>query len=126
MMTPLWTATGPGGSQLYYKALLDRIARQGPDAFYVGPQATKIVQAVNGAARNPSRMTAGDLASYDAKPRDPLCTRYRAYRICSMGPPSSGGVTVLMILKQLERFDMASLGPGSRRKAGPTDRRVRR
>ena len=30
-----------------------------------------------------------------------------------MGPPSSGGLTVLMILKQLERFDMAALGPRS-------------
>ncbi len=30
-----------------------------------------------------------------------------------MGPPSSGGITVLTILKQLERFDMAALGPNS-------------
>jgi gamma-glutamyltranspeptidase/glutathione hydrolase len=27
-----------------------------------------------------------------------------------MGPPSSGGVAVLQILKQLERFDMTKLG----------------
>jgi gamma-glutamyltranspeptidase / glutathione hydrolase len=68
---------------------------------------------VNGAARNPSRMTAGDLASYAAKPRPPVCAVYRLHRICSMGPPSSGGLTVLMILKQLERFDMAGLGKDS-------------
>lgn len=91
-------------------ALFERIARLGPDAFYVGPQAEKLVATVNGAARNPSRMTTGDLASYEAKERPPLCGTYRAYRICSMGPPSSGGITVLMILKQLERFDMAGLG----------------
>jgi len=71
------------------------------------------VQVVNGAARNPSRMKTGDLASYDAKPRPPLCLRYRAYRVCGMGPPSSGGVAVLAILKQLERFDMAALGKDS-------------
>ncbi len=94
-------------------ALLQRIARQGPDSFYVGPQAQKLVAAVNGAARNPSTMTTGDLASYDAKPRDVICEPYRTYRICGMGPPSSGGVTVLMILKQLERFDMAKLGKDS-------------
>lgn len=94
-------------------ALFDRIARLGPDAFYVGPEAAKIVAAVNNAARNPSRMTAGDLASYDAKPRDPVCGMYRTYRVCSMGPPSSGGLTVLMILKQLERFDLGSLGKDS-------------
>lgn len=94
-------------------ALLDRIARQGPDSFYVGPQAAKLVAAVNGAARNPSKMTTGDLATYDAKPRPELCVPYRTYRICGMGPPSSGGITVLMILKQLERFDMAKLGKDS-------------
>ena len=94
-------------------ALLERIASQGPDSFYVGPQAAKIVAAVNGAARNPSKMTAGDLASYDAKERPVLCGHYRGYKVCSMGPPSSGGVTVLMILAQLERFDMAKLGKDS-------------
>jgi gamma-glutamyltranspeptidase/glutathione hydrolase len=94
-------------------ALLQRIATQGPDSFYVGPQAQKLVATVNGAARNPSRMTTGDLASYDAKPRPPVCVPYRSYRICGMGPPSSGGITVLMILKQLERFDMAKLGKDS-------------
>ena len=94
-------------------ALLDRIARLGPNSFYVGPQATRLVQTVNGAARNPSRMTAGDLASYQAKPRPPVCVAYRVYRICGMGPPSSGGVTVMMILKQLERFDLRALGRDS-------------
>ncbi|MCP3734611.1 gamma-glutamyltransferase [Sphingomonas sp. RP10(2022)] len=94
-------------------ALLQRIATQGPDSFYVGPQAAKLVATVNGAARNPSQMTTGDLASYDAKPRPPVCVPYRTYRICGMGPPSSGGITVLMILKQLERFDMGKLGKDS-------------
>ena len=91
-------------------ALLQAIARHGADYFYVGPPAEALVATVNGAARNPSRMTRGDLASYDAKERAPICGTYRTYRICGMGPPSSGGVAVLTILKQLERFDMASLG----------------
>ena len=94
-------------------ALLERIARLGPDSFYVGPEAQKIVATVNGAARNPSKMTIGDLASYDAKPRPPVCLPYRTYRICGMGPPSSGGITVLMILKELERFDLTGLGKDS-------------
>lgn len=94
-------------------ALLERIATQGPDSFYVGPQAAKLVATVNGAARNPSKMTTGDLAAYDAKARPVLCGRYRGYKVCSMGPPSSGGITVLMILAQLERFDMAQLGKDS-------------
>ncbi|MDB5693722.1 MAG: ggt [Alphaproteobacteria bacterium] len=93
-------------------ALLERIAKAGPDAFYAG-EAPKIVATVNGAARNPSKMILADLAAYQAKKRPPVCASYRIWRICSMGPPSSGGIAVLMILKQLERFDMAALGPHS-------------
>ncbi|WP_066812620.1 gamma-glutamyltransferase [Sphingomonas asaccharolytica] len=93
--------------------LFDRVARLGPDAFYTGGTAQRLVTAVNNAQRNPSKMTISDIGSYRAKPRAPLCGTYRAYRICGMGPPSSGGFTVLMILKQLERFDMAKLGKES-------------
>jgi gamma-glutamyltranspeptidase/glutathione hydrolase len=94
-------------------ALFERIARSGPDAFYTGAQGRKLVATVNGAARNPSKMTLADLTAYRAKPRPPVCGTYRVYKVCSMGPPSSGGLTVLTILKQLERFDMAALGPRS-------------
>ncbi|UYY57974.1 gamma-glutamyltransferase [Sphingomonas sp. S2-65] len=94
-------------------ALFERVATLGPDSFYVGPQAQKLIATVNGAPRNPSKMTAGDLAAYLAKERPALCGKYRVYKICSMGPPSSGGITVLMILRQLERFDMAGLGKDS-------------
>lgn len=93
--------------------LLERVAKAGPDAFYTGDTAARLVATVNNADRNPSKMTATDLTAYQAKPRAPLCGTYRAYRICGMGPSSSGGFTVLMILKQLERFDMAKLGKGS-------------
>ena len=96
-----------------FAAFLEGIAARGPDSFYVGPNANAIVAAVNGSARNPSQMTAGDIASYDAKPRPPVCGDYRGYRVCGMGPVSSGGTTVFAILKQLERFDLARLGPAS-------------
>ena len=96
-----------------HAALLERIASLGPDYLYVGPQAQKLVATVNGAVRNPSRMTMGDLASYDAREREPVCGTYRVYRLCAMGPPSSGGIALLLILKQLERFDMAALGKDS-------------
>lgn len=93
--------------------LMEEVAQMGPDAFYTGPIARRIVQAVNGAARHPAPMTTGDLAAYDAKQRDPQCGTYRGHRICGMGPPSSGATTVFAILKQLERFDLAALGPDS-------------
>lgn len=94
-------------------AFLEDLARRGPDSFYVGPNAQAIVATVNGAPRNPSKMTTGDIASYNAPARPPVCGEYRGYKICGMGPPSSGGIAVYQILKQLERFDMAQLGPQS-------------
>ncbi|HEY0627930.1 MAG TPA: gamma-glutamyltransferase, partial [Sphingomicrobium sp.] len=79
-------------------------------SFYVGPNAQSLAATVSGASRNPAPMTTGDIASYDAKERPPVCGTYRGYRICGMGPPSSGGTTVFAILKQLERFDLQTLG----------------
>lgn len=94
-------------------AQFEAIAAQGPDYFYKGAQAEKLVATVNGAARNPSKMTVADLAAYDAKPRTPICGTYRVYKICGEGSAGSGSIVVLQILKQLERFDMAKLGKDS-------------
>ena len=58
-------------------------------------------------------MTEADIAAYEAKLRDGVCGLYRGYRVCGMGPPSSGGVAVLQILGQLERFDLRALGLGN-------------
>ncbi|MEP3052052.1 MAG: gamma-glutamyltransferase [Erythrobacter sp.] len=57
------------------------------------------------------RIVTADILSYEAKLRDPVCGNYREYRVCGMGPPSSGGVAVVQMLGQLERFDLAALGP---------------
>ena len=92
---------------------LEGLAKHGPDSFYVGPNQQTIVATVNNAPRNPSHMTAGDIATYEAKPRPPVCGTYRGYRICGMGPSSSGGTTVFETLKQLERFNLGRLGPNS-------------
>ena len=89
---------------------LERVAARGPDYFYVGPSAEALVRTVRGAPRNPATMVTGDLAAYDAKERPPVCAPYRGYRICGMGPPSSGATTVYAILKQVERFDLRALG----------------
>ena len=94
-------------------ALMEEVARRGADAFYTGPIADRIVQAVNNAPRHPAPMTKGDLVTYDAKQREVRCGTYRGYRVCGMGPPSSGATTVFAILKQIERFDIAALGPDS-------------
>jgi gamma-glutamyltranspeptidase/glutathione hydrolase len=96
-----------------FAKFLEQIAQRGPDSFYVGPNAQAIAAAVSRAPHNPAPMTTGDIASYEAKERPPVCGTYRVYRICGMGPSSSGGFTVFAILKQLERFDLSALGPQS-------------
>ncbi len=68
---------------------------------------------MRGAAGNPGLLAPGDLAGYAARAREPVCAGYRRWRVCGMGPPSSGGVTVLQILGVLEHFDLAALAPGS-------------
>jgi gamma-glutamyltranspeptidase/glutathione hydrolase len=94
-------------------AILTRIAREGPKAFYAGANAKALVAEVNGSPTAPSPLNEADLSAYVAPVREPLCGVYRQWRICGMGPPSSGATTVFAILKQLERFDLAALGPNS-------------
>lgn len=91
-------------------ATLETVAARGADSFYAGENATLIAAEVGTAPRNPSPMTTADIAGYKAIARPPVCGQYRAWRICGMGPPSSGATTVFAILKQLERFDMKALG----------------
>ena len=57
-------------------------------------------------------MTLADLAQYEAKLRTPIEGSYRGYRIKSMPPPSSGALTVLQILKMLERFPIGDASQG--------------
>jgi gamma-glutamyltranspeptidase/glutathione hydrolase len=106
----------PVGATIRNPAMADfltRLAELGPDYFYAGPNAEAIAASVSKAPHNPAPMTVGDIAAYDAKERPPVCGDYRGYRICGMGPPSSGATTVLAILKQLERFDLGALGPNN-------------
>ncbi len=87
------------------------IAAGGPDAFYRGPIAQEIADAVTNAPVNAVPMTAGDIAAYRAFERKPLCGHYRGFRICAPPPPSSGGVTLLEILGMLDHYRPAQLKP---------------
>jgi gamma-glutamyltranspeptidase/glutathione hydrolase len=104
----------PAGTRIVNEPLaqtLEAIAKGGPEAFYKGDTARAIVTRVTTAPRNPSSMTVADLAAYQARQRPPVCASYRRYKVCGMGPPSAGGIAVLAILKQLEGYDLARLGP---------------
>jgi len=103
----------PAGSWIKNEALaqaFERIAAQGPNAFYGPELGEEIIATVKADTPRAGAMTAEDLAGYQPKVRNAVCGSYRGYRVCSMGPPSSGGVAVIQILGQLERFDLGALG----------------
>src|SRR5690606_14616541 len=76
---------------------LRQVAAGGADAFYDGPIAGAIVAAVRGDPRRAGRLSAADLAAYDAPERPALCRPYRLWRVCGAPPPSSGGIAVLQM-----------------------------
>ena len=57
------------------------------------------------------RITADDLAAYQAKIRPAVHTTFRGHDVFSMGPPSSGGIVLCQMLNILERFDLKADGP---------------
>ncbi len=84
---------------------LEAVAERGPKAFYEGPIA-ETMAAENAAAGG--LWTAGDLAAYEAKRRDPISFDYRGHEIITMPPPSAGGVGLYQMLEAAEALDLAS------------------
>ena len=93
-----------------FAATLRATAERGVEAFYKGAVAEAIVKAVREAPNHRGDMTVADLAGYAVKERDPVCVAYRGYRVCGMGPPSSGGLAVAQVLKLIEPFELGK-GP---------------
>jgi gamma-glutamyltranspeptidase/glutathione hydrolase len=101
------------GERLVQSDLADSlvtIAQEGPDAFYRGTIAGKIVAAVREAG---GVMTTDDLTSYRAVERNPVLGTYRGYEIVSMPPPSSGGVHLVEMLNILEKYTLSAMAPQS-------------
>jgi gamma-glutamyltranspeptidase/glutathione hydrolase len=93
-----------------YAATLRAIAARGANAFYEGEIAADIAGTVRAHGGD---MTESDISRYRAIERPPVCGSYRLYRLCSMGPPSSGGVAVLQILGILQNTKFADAAPRS-------------
>jgi len=96
-------------------ATLERLAREGFDAFYEGDLAR---DQARGLASAGSAITAGDLGAQMATWEEPLVSSYRGVRVTTH-PPNSSGLVALEMLAILERFEppaAATFGPN-----GPTD-----
>ena len=96
-----------------YARTLRILAAQGAVAVYRGPLAEDIVATLAAASPQRHDLTLADLAAYRVVARDAVCARYRGHRVCGPPPPSSGGYAVLEILKLLEPYDIAAMGPAS-------------
>ena len=78
-----------------------------PQSFYTGDIARAIAADM---AKNGGLITLKDLKSYKPIWRTPLCGTFRSSRVCSMPPPSSGGVHLLQILNIIGNTDLKSKG----------------
>ena len=92
-----------------YAQSMRRLALGGSSGFLDGGGAKAIVDAAQRGFR-PSLMTEADLRDYRAVERDPVCAPFLSYRVCTMAPPSFGGLIVLQVLQMVEaraggRFD---------------------
>lgn len=104
----------PVGHMLKNPALartLREIARGGADAFYNGRIARDIAVKVASHPGNPGKLTAHDIAGYRAKVREPVCSDYKAWTVCGMPPPSSGGIAIAQMLGMLETKDIGAYPP---------------
>ena len=95
--------------------VLRQIAAKGASAMHEGSIAQAMVKKVQGHPTNPGKLSMGDLAGYQVKKREPICTDYfaahSAYKICGMPPPSSGAIAVGQILGILANTHAATLPP---------------
>ncbi|KAE8146225.1 gamma-glutamyltranspeptidase-domain-containing protein [Aspergillus avenaceus] len=80
---------------------LETIANNGPDAFYSGPIAETMINALQAAN---GTMTLEDLRNYSVAIRDYSQIEYRGYKVTSTTAPSSGAVA-MSILKILDTYD---------------------
>jgi gamma-glutamyltranspeptidase / glutathione hydrolase len=83
------------------------IADEGPDAFYLGKIADRIVAEMRSGG---GLITHKDLAGYRANIRQPVHGAYRGYDVYGPPPPSSGGTALVEMLNILECFDLKKQG----------------
>ena len=78
-----------------YANTLQRVADEGPSAFYSGEIAEAMAQAAQ-AGPDRGTMTVEDIAGYTAVERDAICGSWRELNICSATPPSSGAMQIMV------------------------------
>jgi gamma-glutamyltranspeptidase/glutathione hydrolase len=90
---------------------LERISQNGKEEFYSGETANKIADFFKS---NGGILSLKDLNEYKTRILKPVCGSYRIYEICSMAPPSSGGIALVQILNILENVELNKLEHNSK------------
>jgi len=91
---------------------LTALAEQGPDGFYKGAVAKRMVEGVR---KLGGIWSLEDFAAYRVVERKPLYGEYRGAKIISAPPPSSGGVAIIDALNILSGFDLNSVDGATRK-----------
>lgn len=90
---------------------LRKIAQNGKEEFYSGETAKKIA---NFFQTNGGFLSYEDLNQYKIRILEPVCGSYRLYKVCSMAPPSSGGIALIQILNILENINLSEIDHNSK------------
>jgi gamma-glutamyltranspeptidase/glutathione hydrolase len=91
---------------------LTALAEQGPDGFYKGVVAKRMVEGVR---KLGGIWSLQDFADYKVMERTPLYGEYRGAKIISAPPPSSGGVAIIDALNILSGFDLGAVDSATRK-----------
>jgi gamma-glutamyltranspeptidase / glutathione hydrolase len=89
-----------------YAHTLTRIKEKGRNGFYKGKTAQLILDEMD---RGGGIITQKDLNAYRSVWRQPVIGSYKNYKVISMGPPSSGGILLIQILKMIEPFAIENM-----------------
>ena len=86
-------------------ATLEQIARAGGPTFYDGALAAQILKGMADLGSNEQAFqgwSAADLKNYSVIRRRPVCHPIQRWRLCTVPPPSGGGLAILQTLALLE------------------------
>jgi len=88
---------------------LEKLAKEGRDAFYKGEIARTIDSFMK---EQGGFLSYEDLASHSSEWVEPVSSNYRGYDVWEL-PPNGQGIAALQILNILEQYDIAAMGFGS-------------
>ncbi|MGB0452246.1 MAG: gamma-glutamyltransferase [Bacteriovoracaceae bacterium] len=84
---------------------LNEVSQSGDKSFYEGKISQEFVNALKG------KLSLADFKSYKVKRPEVLKTQFNGHNFYTMGPPSSGGISLIQALKVLEKSELRNLAP---------------